>query len=93
MELNKAVLDCMQQLRRRLRDEQQLDIRLSQPDAVSAMLAACLDSSDEHTRSLGRQLAGYSDLHNDFAQPARASEPEFPPGAPVLIYRGRRVVA
>ncbi|WP_417775343.1 hypothetical protein [Stutzerimonas xanthomarina] len=35
MEFNKSVLDCMQQLRRRLRDEQQLDIHLSQPDAIS----------------------------------------------------------
>ena len=57
MEINKAVLDCMQHLRRRLRDEQQLDIRLSQPDAVQAMLAACLRSNNETTRDLGKQLA------------------------------------
>ncbi len=44
MEFNKAVLDCMQHLRRRLRDEQHLEIRLSQPDAVQAMLTACLCS-------------------------------------------------
>ena len=42
MELNKAVLDCMQSLRRRLREELSVDIRLSQPDAVEAMLLACL---------------------------------------------------
>ena len=37
MELNKAVLDCMRQLRRRLRDEQQIEIHLNQPDAIAAM--------------------------------------------------------
>ncbi|SFU01187.1 hypothetical protein [Pseudomonas marincola] len=36
MELNKAVIDCMQSLRRRLRAELAVDIRLSQPDAGSA---------------------------------------------------------
>lgn len=41
MKFNKAVLDCMQHLRRRLREEQQLNIRLSQPDAIQAMLTAC----------------------------------------------------
>lgn len=41
MKFNKAVLDCMQPLRRRLREEQQLNIRLSQPDAIQAMLTAC----------------------------------------------------
>lgn len=62
MEFNKAVLDCMQHLRRRLRDEQHLEIRLSQPDAIQAMLTACLCSGDEVTRELGKQLATYSDL-------------------------------
>ena len=62
MELNKAVLDCMQSLRRRLRDELALDIRLSQPDAVEAMLLACLHSSDQDTRSLGMRLAELSDV-------------------------------
>ena len=38
MELNKEVLDCMKALRRRLREEQDVDIRLSQPNAVGAML-------------------------------------------------------
>ena len=38
MELNKEVLDCMKALRRRLREEQDVDIRLSQPNAVGARL-------------------------------------------------------
>ncbi|MBP8185971.1 MAG: hypothetical protein KAX95_08800 [Pseudomonas sp.] len=56
MELNKAVLDCMQTLRRRLRDELAVNIRLSQPDAINAMLLACLESSVESTRELGSEL-------------------------------------
>jgi hypothetical protein len=37
-------------------------IRLSQPDAIPAMLTACLRSSDELTCYLGKQLAAYSDM-------------------------------
>ena len=89
MELNKAVIDCMRSLRRRLRDEQQLDINLNQPDAVSAMLAGCVRSNDELTRGLGRQLAAFSDqLPAPVLPPARNSG-----SATVRIYRGQRVLA
>lgn len=37
-------------------------IRLSQHDAIPAMLAACLRSSDELACYLGKQLAAYSDM-------------------------------
>ena len=62
MEFNIAVLDSMQHLRRRLREEQQVDSRLSQPDAIQAMPAACLCPGDETTRVLIKQLAIYSDM-------------------------------
>lgn len=89
MEFNKAVLDCMQHLRRRLRDEQQLDIRLSQPDAIQAMLTACLCSGDEMTRDLGKQLATYSDM----PAPDRTPSPTAGRNGPsVRIYRGQRVL-
>lgn len=89
MEFNKAVLDCMQHLRRRLRDEQQLNIRLSQPDAIQAMLTACLYSADEITRDLGRQLATYSDMPTLFTPP---STPANRSGPSIRIYRGQRVL-
>mgnify|MGYP000420433455 CR=1 FL=1 len=95
MEFNKAVLDCMQQLRRRLRDEQQLNIRLSQPDAIQAMLTACLYSADEITRDLGRQLATYSDMPTLFTPPSTPSTPSTPAdrsGPSIRIYRGQRVL-
>ena len=85
MELNKAMLDCMQTLRRRLREEQHLDIRLSQPDAISAMLAACLSSGDELTRELGKQLASYSSDAVPVPPTPTASN------SSVRIYRGQRV--
>ncbi len=91
MEINKAVLDCMQQLRRRLREEQQLDIRLSQPDAIQAMLAACLCSGDETTRELGRQLATFSDRPPPSITPAISAKPGGST-ASVRIYRGQRVL-
>lgn len=64
MELNKAVLDCMRALRRRLRDELAVDIHLNQPDAVEAMLLACMRSSEQATRELGIRLAELSDFHS-----------------------------
>lgn len=101
MELNKAVLDCMQALRRRLREEQAVDIRLSQPDAINAMLSACLGSSDEQTRQLGQRLAELSD-----SPYTSAPQPRMQAGNPLLleaahvansgsvrIYRGQRVYA
>jgi|SRR5687767_1988565 hypothetical protein len=81
MELNKAVLDCMQSLRRRLREELSVDIRLSQPDAVEAMLLACLRSSDQDTRRLGIRLAELSD--SAAAAPA--------PAHPARQYRGHEL--
>ncbi|MBC7201303.1 hypothetical protein ACX1DW_22720 [Stutzerimonas sp. KH-1] len=89
MELNKAVIDCMRALRRRLRDEQQLDIHLNQPDAVVAMLAASMRSNDELTRELGRQLAAFSDQLPPAPPPARPANS----GPAVRIYRGQRVLA
>jgi chemotaxis protein histidine kinase CheA len=102
MELNKALLDCMQALRRRLRDELAVDIRLSQHDAINTMLSACLTSSDEETRQLGQRLAQLSD--NPFNRAAGAPTPAERPVTPladptkltptsgsVRIYRGQRV--
>ncbi|MEJ3670307.1 hypothetical protein [Stutzerimonas stutzeri] len=90
MELNKAVIDCMRSLRRRLRDEQQLDIHLNQPDAVTAMLAGCMRSNDELTRELGRQLAAFSDQLPPAPPPVSHVASS---GGSVRIYRGQRVLA
>jgi hypothetical protein len=92
MEFNKAVLDCMQHLRRRLREEQQLDIRLSQPDAVQALLAACLCSGNETTRNLGKQLATYSDMPPPVVTNASPPESRGRHTPSVRIYRGQRVI-
>lgn len=97
MELNKAVLDCMQAVRRKLKQEMALDIRLSQQDAVSAMLSACLCSQSDEIRKLGAQLAELSDEH---PQPVASARPvdSSPPasvhaGQSVRIYRGQRIYA
>lgn len=100
MELNRAVLDCMKTLRRRLREEQAVDIRLSQPDAITAMLSACLASTDEETRRLGQCLAQFSERPFSLAADGPAAHPllaEAPgpsrPSGSVRIYRGQRVYA
>ncbi|MFG0379735.1 hypothetical protein ACF8C6_02045 [Pseudomonas sp. zbq_18] len=104
MELNKAVLDCMQALRRRLREELNQDIRLSQPDAVEAMLLACLRSNEQATRELGIRLAELSDFHGASKPQPRdtfhRASPETPPtiaqsqqSGSVRMYHGQRVYA
>lgn len=104
MELNKAVLDCMQTLRRRLRGEKGLDIRLSQPDVIEAMLLACLRSSEKETRDLGIRLAELSDFHGASLPTAQSTyrspisempeaADELPRGGSVRMYRGQRVYA
>lgn len=96
MELNKAVLDCMQSLRRRLREEMSIDIRLSQPDAISAMLSACISSSNEETRQLGQKLAQFSDMPNAVLTPSKPLQSDSAPQAPtgsLRMYRGQRVYA
>ena len=103
MELNREVLDCMMSLRRRLREELTVDIRMSQPDAINSMLSACLTSTNEETRRLGQLLAQFSD--RPFAEPSPA--PRMQAGHPLLtedhtprpatgsvrMYRGQRVYA
>ena len=100
MELNKAVLDCMQTLRRRLRAETGEDIRLSHSDALPRMLQACHASRSTETRALGRQLAQLSGHSLPAEPPSRPSSPPpasstaLPPsGTTVRIYRGQRVYA
>ncbi|WP_044873632.1 hypothetical protein [Pseudomonas sp. LFM046] len=63
MELTKAVLDCMQTLRRQLREELAVDIRLSQPDAILSMLSACAESRRDATRELGEHLSALTGVH------------------------------
>ncbi len=58
MELNKSLLDCMRAVRRRLREEQALDIHFQQRDAIAAMQAACARSGDATTRSWDSASAG-----------------------------------
>lgn len=62
MELTKSVLDCMQTLRRRLRQEQDVDIRLSQPDAIMCMLVACAASDSQDTREMGSKLSELTNI-------------------------------
>jgi hypothetical protein len=95
MELNKEVLDCMKALRRRLREELEVDIRLSQPNAIGAMLDGSLKSIDEETRRLGQRLAELSDqAQRPNSTPIAAVElPVGTPSGAVRIYRGQRVYA
>lgn len=94
MELNKAVIYCMQSLRRRLRAELAVDIRLSQPDAVSAMLSACMASNDPQTRELGEHLANISDTPmKPTAPPIKlaAESADASSAGSYKVYRGQRV--
>ncbi len=70
MELNKSLLDCMRAVRRRLREEQALDIHFQQRDAIAAMQAACARSGDATTRELGQRLGRLSGVALPPAEPS-----------------------
>lgn len=102
MELNKAVLDCMQTLRRRLREELGAEIHLNQSDVISALLAACARSESLQTRQLGEQLNQLCGMPTSVetarGQPSQRGQtladddPEPPSGErQVRIYRGQRI--
>jgi DNA topoisomerase VI subunit B len=75
IELNKAILDCMRELRRRLREEQALEIQYQQSDAIERMLRACAESACEETRQLGERLSELSGVK----LPRMVQEPSFLP--------------
>lgn len=104
MELNKATLDCMQKLRRRLREELGTDIHLSQSDVLSALLAACALSDSMETRRLGAQLAELTGSPEDeeaarrrplyrgqIPTPEASVTPAPAEERQVRIYRGQRI--
>ena len=62
MEFTREVLDFMQRVRRRLREEAGVDIRLSQPDALNRMVDACAASTLDETRALGLRLSELSGI-------------------------------
>ncbi|HYQ38005.1 MAG TPA: hypothetical protein VER09_03575 [Pseudomonas sp.] len=62
MEFTREVLDFMQRVRRRLREEAGVDIRLSQPDALNRMVDACAASPLDETRALGQRLSELSGI-------------------------------
>lgn len=105
MELTKPVLDCMQTLRRRLREELGTDIHLSQANVLGALLEGCARSDSIQTHRLGEQLAQLCGLPVSDAAPraqplyrGQAAAPPHTEAAPsatderqVRIYRGQRI--
>ncbi len=83
MELNKSLLDCMRAVRRRLREEQALDIHFQQRDAIAGMQAACARSGDATTRELGLRLGRLSGVALPPAEPSL-----LPAQAPSRQYAG-----
>lgn len=109
MEMTKPIIDCMQNLRRRIRAEQGCDIRLSQDDAIAQMLTLAVKSRDDKTRALGKELSQLTGNELPTSQPPASATPtpsntyrgatvqseEAHPAhtASVRIYRGQRVYA
>lgn len=94
MDMNKALIDCMQLLRRRVRNEQGIDIHLHQPDAVAALLMASRTSREPETYALGERLAGLVEQDEpSVAAVLSAQREDAPPdNVRVRIYRGQRVM-
>ncbi|HTN30423.1 MAG TPA: hypothetical protein VL178_06265 [Pseudomonas sp.] len=94
MDMNKTLIDCMQLLRRRVRNEQGLDIHLHQPDAVAALLMASRTSREPETHALGERLAGLVEQDQPSVAAALSAHHESAPpdNLRVRIYRGQRVL-
>ncbi|WP_304641298.1 hypothetical protein [Pseudomonas sp.] len=75
-QFNRVTLDCMTALRRRLKQDQGVVIRLGEPDALQRLVEASQNSADDVIRKLGSQLA---DLIRPSAPPE--SEPAMGQGA------------
>lgn len=86
MEMTKPIIDCMQNLRRRIRAEQGCDIRLSQNDAIAQMLTLAVKSRDEKTRALGKELSQLTGSELPASQPPTSAAP-----TPSNTYRGAMV--
>lgn len=76
MEMTRDMIMCMQTIRRRLRSETGLDIRISEPDAVGRMLAACAASVSTESRRLGERLGQLTGM-----APPPPPQPPAPPTA------------
>jgi hypothetical protein len=62
VELTREILACMQHIRRQLRNELALDIRISQSDAPPRMLECCAQSTNAETCALGEHLSELSGI-------------------------------
>jgi hypothetical protein len=68
-QFNRATLDCMTMLRRRLKHDLGVIIHLGEPDALRRLVEVSRESGDDGVRELGRQLA-------EMIRPPAKPEPE-----------------
>jgi len=57
-QFNRGTLDCLTTLRRRIKQDLGVTIRLAEPDAVERMLALSASSDSSEMRELGARLMG-----------------------------------
>ena len=74
MELNREIIACMQIIRRRLRAETGLDIRISRPDAIEEMIKACAISKSVESRRQGERLTELTNVVPELVAPVEEAE-------------------
>lgn len=98
-QFNRGTLDCLTALRRRIKQDLGVTIRLAEPDAVERMLALSTASDSDEMRELGARLSGLiappSPVENDvlLAQGAIASRQYQPRAARVTEASAERAAA
>jgi len=85
--LTKDMIDIMQQLRKRLRSEFGVEIKLSQPNVVQTILELVSKSHDQRTQLL---FADLEDMMGVELMPRSTAEPE-ESTSPKRMYRGQPI--
>lgn len=95
--LSKGMIDDMQQLRKRMRSEFGVELRLSQSDIIEQITELASRSKDHRTRMLFDHLQ--SQMGGDLAATVASSEPqkeatsgEDAPKQKIRVYRGCKII-
>lgn len=89
--LSKGMIDDMQQLRKRMRSEFGVELRLSQVDIIERITELALRSKDQRTRTLFDHLSSL--MSGEALMPQKdAKQSQSAPKHKIRVYRGQTIL-